>query len=113
MYKPAPVRQFVTEAIHKKPATTIINGHNQKTYTVVGTLKGKVKHPIGTVELNANGLSIIENKTTYTTWFSNNIEAHDVLTIGGIDYEIDGTPENVEDRGRYIIIKLRKLEGGA
>lgn len=112
MYKPANIREFVTPAIHKKPATQIINGHNQKTYSVVGTIKGKFKQKT-TSELNANGLSVVEDKISFITWWSNSLEAQDILTINDIDFEIIGTVENVEMRGRYAVINLHRIEGGA
>ena len=112
MYKPANLREFVTPAVHKKPTTQLINGHDQKTYTTVGTIKGKFKQKT-TSELNANGLVIVEDKVTYTTWWSNNLEAQDILTINNIDYEIVGQPENVEMRSRYAVLNLRLIKGGA
>ena len=112
MYKPANIREMVTPATHKKPSTVIINGHNQKTYTVQGIIKGKFKQKT-TSELNANGLRIVEDKVQFFTWWSNDFEAQDILTIDNTDFEIVGTVENVEMRGRYAILNLRRLEGGA
>lgn len=112
MYKPANLREFVTPATHKKPTTQLIYGHNQKTYTVAGTIRGKFKQKT-TSELNANGLSIVEDKVSFITWWSNNLEAQDVLTINNIDYEIVGTVENVEQRNRYAVLTLHRIEGGA
>lgn len=112
MYKPANIREFVTPATHKKPTYELIYGHNQKTYAVVGTIKGKFKQKT-TSELNANGLSVVEDKVSFITWWSNNLEAQDVLTINNIDYEIVGTVENVEQRNRYAVLTLHRIEGGA
>lgn len=112
MYKPANIREFVTPAIHKKPTYELINGHNQKTYSEVGTIKGKFKQKT-TSELNANGLSVVEDKVSFITWWSNNLEAQDVLTINNIDFEIIGTVENVEMRSRYAVLTLHRIEGGA
>lgn len=112
MYKPANLREFVTLAVHKKPATQIVNGHNQKTYNVVGNIKGKFKQK-STSELDANGLVIVEDKVTYITWWNNNLKAQDILTINNIDYEIVGEPENVEMRSRYAVLNLRLIKGGA
>ena len=112
MYKPANLREFVTPATHKKPASEIINGHDQKTYTAVGTIKGKFKQKT-TSELNANGLSVVEDKISFITWWSSNLEAQDVLTINNIDYEIIGNVENVEQRNRYAVLTLRLIKGGA
>lgn len=112
MYKPAKIREFVTQAVHKKPIDIEINGRTTKQLNEVGTLKGKFKQK-GTTEINANGLTVVNDKTSFTTWFKKELEARDVLTINGLDYEIIGTPENVEMRGRYTVLILEKISGGA
>lgn len=112
MYKPANIREFITPAIHKKATTETVNGRMVKTFTEVGTVRGKFKQK-GTAETNANGLTVINEKTTFTTWFKADFEAADILTIGGIDFEIKGVPENVEMRSRYAIITLERIGGGA
>lgn len=112
MYKPANLREFVTQATHKKPSTETINGHIQKTYIVQGTIKGKFKQK-STNELNANGLSVVDDKISFITWWSDALEAQDILTINSIDYEVIGTVENVEMRSRYAILTLHRIEGGA
>ena len=112
MYKPANIREMVTPATHKKPVVTLVYGHDQRTYAIQGTIKGKFKQK-STRELNANGLRIVEDQIQFFTWYSSDLEAQDVLTIYGVDYEIIGTVENVEMRGRYAILNLRRLEGGA
>lgn len=112
MYKPAKIREFVTPAIHKKPAEALINGRIVKTFEAVGNLRGKFKLK-GTSEINANGLTVVNEKTTFTTWYKKDLEAKDVLNINGADYQIIGTAENVELRGRYSILNLEKVEAGA
>lgn len=112
MYKPAPIREFVTPAIQKKTRVEMVNGRTQKIAVEVATLRGKFKQK-GTSELNANGLLVVNDKTSYTTWWKADLESGDILTIYGVDYEVKGTPENVEMRGRYAILQLEKLSGGA
>lgn len=112
MYKPASIREFVTQAVHKKATSQIVNGRTSKTYTEVGTIRGKYKQK-GTAETSANGLTIINEKTTFTTWYKADIVAADILTIGGIDFEIIGKPENVEMRSRYMVLTLERISGGA
>jgi len=112
MYKPANIREFVTAATLNKVVEVEVNGRITKQKQTVKTLRGKFKQK-GTVEINANGLTVINDRTSFTTWYSNDIEAHDILTINGADYQIIGTPENVEMRGRYIILTLDKISGGA
>lgn len=112
MYKPASIREFVTPARHKKNIEVIINGRVVKEFAEVGKVKGKFKLK-GTSEIAANGLKVVNDKTSYTTWWKKDFEAGDRLEIGGADYEVIGTPENVEMRGRYAILNLEKIGGGA
>lgn len=112
MYKPANIREFVTPAVQKRTISDTINGRSQKRVVEVANLRGKFKQK-GTSEINANGLLVINTKTTYTTWWKDDFKSGDILTIKGIDYYVKGEPENVEMRSRYAILPLEILEGGA
>jgi hypothetical protein len=114
MYKPANVREFITPAVHKKATATTVDNRSVNTYTELGTVRGKFKQK-GTAETTANGLTVINEKTTFTTWFKrdNPFASADILTIGGIDYTIIGEPENVEMRSRFAILTLERISGGA
>lgn len=112
MYKPANIREFVTLAIHKKMVTVTTNGRSKKIPTEVGTVRGKFKQK-GTAETQANGLTVVNEKTTFITWYKADLEAKDILTINGIDFEVVGIPENVEMRSRYMVITLERIGGGA
>lgn len=114
MFKPAKIREFVTTAVHKKATSKTVNGRTKKVYTEVGSVRGKFKQK-GTAETNANGLTVINEKTTFTTFFkkTNPFKAADILTIGGVDFEIKGEPENVEMRNLYAVITLERIGGGA
>ena len=112
MYRPANIREMVTPAVHKKPTYSEVNGRSFKNYNVVGNLRGKFKLK-GTSEKNANGLTVVNTTTTYTTWYKSDLAANDILIIGGVEYEIIGEPENVEMRGRYTILNLERTGGGA
>lgn len=112
MYKPANIREFVTPAILKRTVDTIVNGRVQKDVVNVLTLRGKFRLK-GTSELDANGLVVVHSKPTFTTWWTNAFTAGDILSVNGDDYQIEGLPENVEMRGRYAVLTLKKIEGGA
>ncbi len=112
MYKPANIREFVTPAIQKKTQVQMINGRTQKIAVEVATLRGKFKQK-GTSEINANGLLVVNDKTSFITWWKDDLESGDILTIYGVDYEVKGNPENVEMRSRYAVLNLEKLSGGA
>lgn len=114
MYKPARISEFITPAVHKKPQVVENNGRTQKTFVEASKpqIRGKFKLK-GTSEINANGLIVVNDKTSFITWWKNDFASGDVLNIGGSDYQIIGTPENVEMRGRYAVLNLEKIEGGA
>lgn len=112
MYKPANIREFVTPAIHKKATSETVNGRTQYEYNEAGTLRGKFKQK-GTAETQANGLTVINEKTTFITWYKADFKASDRLVINGIEFEVIGEPENVEMRNRYSILTLERIGGGA
>ena len=112
MYKPANIREFITPAVHKKATSVTVDNRTVKTFTEVGTVRGKFKQK-GTAETNANGLTVINEKTTFITWYKADFSAADILTIGGVDFEIVGHPENVEMRNRYAVLTLERISGGA
>ena len=112
MYKPANIREMVTPAIQKRTQVSLVNGRTQKEVVEVANLRGKFKQK-GTSELSANGLQVINEKTTYTTWWKEDFKSGDILTIGGIDFMVKGQPENVEMRSRYAVLTLERIEGGA
>ena len=45
--------------------------------------------------------------------FKSDLKGGDRLIINGTAYEIKGKPENVEGRGRYCVLTLEEIEGGA
>ena len=112
MYKPANIREFVTPAVHKKATSKTVNNRTSKKIIEVGIIRGKFKQK-GTAETNANGLTVINEKTTFTTWYKADFAAADILTIGGVDFQVIGEPENVEMRNRYAVLTLERISGGA
>ena len=112
MYKPANLREFVTTAVQKRTEVVIVNGRTQKIVTEIATLRGKFKQK-GTSEIQANGLLVVNERTTYTTWWKSDLKAGDILSINGEDFQVKGQPENVEMRCRYAILNLERIEGGA
>ena len=113
MYTPCKLSEMVTSATHKKPAYTTVNGRELKTYAPAPqpNLRGKFKQK-GSSDIVANGVVVVNEKTSYITWYKADIESGDALEINGITYLIKGYPENVEMRNRYLILTLERIEGG-
>lgn len=112
MYKPANIREFVTPAEQFRTNVSSVNGRTQKAETKVADLRGKFKQK-QTHDLTANNLTVVRDETTFTTWWKDDFKAGDFLVIDGAKFEVYGQPENVEMRGRYAVLRLRRLEGGA
>lgn len=112
MYKPANIREMVTPAIQKRTEVVTINGRTQKQVIEVANLRGKFKQK-GTAEILANGVEVVHEKTSFTTWWKEDFKSGDILSINGIDFRVAGQPENVEMRGRYAVLTLEKIKGGA
>ena len=110
MYKPANIREFVTPAIHLKANKVMENNRTREEYTENGKVRGKFKLK-GTAEISANGLLVINDKTTFITWYKADFTAGDLLEIHGDRYRIIGTPENTEARGRYSVLNLERIGG--
>lgn len=114
MYKPADVRKFITKAIHKKPTIKTIYGVDKKVFVEAPkpNLRGAFKQKSSN-EITANGVIVVVENTTYTTWFKEDLEKGDQLVINGVTYEIKGKPDNVENRKRYMVCNLEEISGGA
>lgn len=112
MYKPANIREFVTPATQKRTQVQIVNGRTQKSVVEIANLRGKFKQK-GTSEINANGLLVVNERTTFTTWWKEDFKSGDIIFINGIDFQVKGEPENVEMRGRYAVLNLERIGGGA
>lgn len=114
MFKPANPREFITPAIHQKPAIESVYGVDQKTFENAPkpNLRGKFKQKTSN-EATANGVIVVVTTTTYSTWYKEDLEAGDRLVINGDTYEVSGKPDNVENRKRYMVCNLELISGGA
>lgn len=115
MYKPCRISEMTTAAIHQKPTYSTIYGRDKKTFVDAPrpNIRGKFKSPAPTSDVTENGLTVVSKKPTFQTWYKSDLESGDRLIIGGVAYEIDGSPENVEGRGRFCVVALKRIEGGA
>lgn len=114
MFKPCRASEMVTPAIHQKPNYSPIHGRETKTYIDAPrpNIRGKFKQK-GASEITANGVLVIQKQTTFSTWYKPDLKGGDRLIIDGTPYEVKGDPENVEDRGRYLVCTLEAIKGGA
>ena len=96
-YKPAP---FTTPIKLLKPTYESIKG---------------VKKKIGGTERTENNLYVIEDTAKIETYFRPDIKSdcRVMLAESGATYDIINEPEDVEQRHKYYVFKVRRIKGGA
>lgn len=67
----------------------------------------------GGTETQINGMTVVENTGEVETWYDPKFKAGCNVRIDNVDYEILGTPENINMRNQYTKFKIRALKGGA
>lgn len=93
-------------------ATTIVKGVPKKSYEVVDVIHCKFK-TFGGTESTSNGVTTVENTANIETWYRPDITASSKIRLGSTDYEILGTPEDIEQRHQILKFKVRAVKGGA
>lgn len=66
----------------------------------------------GGTEVEKNGTIAVENTATIETWYTPDIKEKDAIEIGGVTYEILGTPENINMRNQFMQFKVKAVKGG-
>ena len=67
----------------------------------------------GGTEKVVNDVLVVEDTATLETWYNPNIKAGCNVEINGAEYEILGTPENINMRNQCLVFKIRAVIGGA
>lgn len=95
------------------PTTTKIKGVNKKTYV-------KNENPFfcsfrtfGGTEKVVNDVLVVYDTAVIETWYDPSITADCRIEVNGQQYEILGTPENINMRNQYLVFKAQSVKGGA
>lgn len=116
MYKPAGVGAFTTAVKLQKRIATKVSGALEFTYEDASDpiLNCNFKTYGGT-ESVVNGSHVILNTATLVTWYRQDIQAADRIFLLQDQslWEVIGEPENIDMRNQYLIVKIRKISGGA
>lgn len=67
----------------------------------------------GGSEKLVNDVLAVEDTATLETWYNPEIKANCNVEVDGRQYEILGTPENIEMRNQYMKFKVKAIKGGA
>lgn len=96
------------------PTPTTSKGSTKKIYPNTGELIYCTFRTFGGTERINNDVLVIEDTAIIETWFRPDIKADCRLKdADGIEYEILGTPENINKRNQYLRFKIKAVRGGA
>lgn len=107
-----PREPFTTTAELFNPTYENVQGVNKKKYKSSGILQCLFKTYGGT-EVNINNVYGVIDTATIETWFRPDITSASLLKIGNKSYEVVGEPEDINQRHKYIKMKVRGKKGGA
>nr|DAT90092.1 MAG TPA: PORTAL PROTEIN, 15 PROTEIN, HEAD PROTEIN, TAILED BACTERIOPHAGE, SIPHOVIRIDAE.6A [Caudoviricetes sp.] len=117
MYRPAEISNLDTALKLLIPEYEKKNGvvkkrYPDKPYTDSPLIYANFKTRGGT-ETEINGVYAILDTAEVTTWYREDIKAdcRIVRLPDGAVYEVIGEPENVNNRGQFIIFKVERVKG--
>lgn len=67
----------------------------------------------GGTEKTVNDTIVVEDTAVIETWYDPNIKADCAIEVDGNNYQILGTPENINMRNQYMKFKVQAIKGGA
>lgn len=109
----SPSSPFNVPAFLMVPTTKTVKGVQKKTFT-------KSENPFfcsfrtfGGTEKTVNDVVVVEDTATLETWYDPAIKADCNIEVDGKQYEILGTPENIQMRNQFMLLKVRAIKGGA
>lgn len=95
------------------PTVQTIKGTLKKVYPTNGILINGTFRTFGGTEKIVNNLFVVDDTGTIETWYRPDITSDCRLRINNVNYEILGSPENIQMRNQYLLIKVRAIKGGA
>lgn len=114
MYRPNKAAQMTTPFKIQKAEIKKVLGQTQKTYVDMPyTSFGNFSSYSGN-ESEVNGITVVEESNVLTTWFDPNFEitGRIIRLTDNAIFDILSV-DNVEQRNKYSIIRLKRIKGGA
>lgn len=94
------------------PSYEKVKGTNKKIFTKVDDIYISFK-TFGGTETQDNGVIAVEDTATVETWYRPDITSASRIRVYGKDYEVLGTPENINMANTYLKVKVKAVKGGA
>jgi len=116
VFKPTGVGSFTTAVKLQKRIATKVSGALEFTFEdAADPILNCSFKTYGGTEYVVNGSLVLLNTATLVTWYRQDIQAADriLLLQDQSLWEVIGEPENFDMRNQYLILKVRKISGGA
>jgi len=116
VYKPAGVGAFTTAVkLQKRIAQKVSGALEFSVEDATDPILNCSFKTYGGTETIVNGSLVLLNTATLVTWYRQDIQAADriLLIQDNSVWEVIGEPENIDMRNQYLILKVRKISGGA
>lgn len=110
MYRPN--EPFNTVAELFTVTTETVKGVKVKTYNSVGFINCSFKTYGGTEQV-VNGLYSVVDTAEVITWYRPDILSSGRIKVNDRNYEVLGSPENIDMRNQYMKFKVKTITGGA
>ena len=97
-------------------STEMVKGRLVKTYASGGILFFGSFVTKGGTEREVNGVTVVEDTATVETWYRPEFAASGLVALAnnpGKRYEIQGEPEDIEQRHQFTTMRLSRYKGGA
>ena len=94
------------------PTTTTIKGVTKKTFTKNNEPFYCSFRTFGGTEKVVNNVVALEDTAIIETWYDPAITAACNIEVANKQYEILGTPENINMRNQYLKLRVRAIKGG-
>lgn len=103
------------------PTLSVTKGNREKSYAESQTTFFCSFRTFGGTESTENGIYSVVDTATLETWYTPELTAAVRIRIlptdgsseTGEEYEVLGTPENIEMRNQYLLCKVKRVTGGA
>lgn len=96
------------------PQIVTVKGSSKKVYPDKGELIFCTFRTFGGTERTSNDSLVVEDTAVVETWYRPDVKSDcKIKDVDGIEYEILGTPENINRRNQYLRFKIRSVRGGA
>lgn len=94
------------------PTYKTVKGVTKKTFTKNENTFYCSFRTFGGTEKVVNDVVVLEDTATIETWYDPAITAGCNVEVNGREYEILGTPENINMQNQYTKFKVRAIKGG-